>query len=167
MSSEDPKTPHGEELSPSREVPEGVGYRKPPSTTRFKKGVSGNPKGRPKGSLNVATVLMKALRERVIANRNGHRKSVTKLEAALQQLVNKALSGDLRASRQLMELVRHAEDKQQVAGREAPVINQLDQQVMEDILRRFRLIENDGTTQTEEDMETGESEDDRAENQPS
>jgi Family of unknown function (DUF5681) len=30
-----------------------VGYGKPPKTTRFKKGKSGNPGGRPKGSLNL------------------------------------------------------------------------------------------------------------------
>ena len=74
-----------------------VGYRSPPEATRFKKGVSGNPRGRPKGSLNVATVLTKTLRERVTITENGRRKTVTKLEAALKQLVNKAAAGDLRA----------------------------------------------------------------------
>ncbi len=74
-----------------------AGYGKPPETTRFKKGTSGNPKGRPKGSLNVATVFMKALREKVVINEHGQRKTVTKLEAALKQLANKAASGELRA----------------------------------------------------------------------
>ncbi|HTV56705.1 MAG TPA: DUF5681 domain-containing protein, partial [Terriglobia bacterium] len=74
-----------------------VGYGKPPENTRFKKGVSGNPKGRPKGSLNVANAFAKALREKVVIVEHGQRKSVTKFEAALKQLVNKAASGDLRA----------------------------------------------------------------------
>ena len=34
-----------------------VGYKKPPIHTRFKPGVSGNPKGRPKGTKNLATDL--------------------------------------------------------------------------------------------------------------
>ena len=40
-----------------------VGYRKPPMHSRFKKGKSGNPNGRPKGTVNFATVLLKTLRE--------------------------------------------------------------------------------------------------------
>jgi hypothetical protein len=131
-----------DEASTLPEVYEDVGYRKPPSDTRFRKGVSGNPKGRPKGSLNVATLLMKTLRERVILNENGQRKTVTKLEAALKQLVNKAASGDSRALKQLVELARDAEAKQDLAGRHTPLMNQLDQQVMEDILQRFKLDED-------------------------
>ena len=40
-----------------------VGYGNPPQHTRFKKGQSGNPRGRPKGTLNLATVLARTLRE--------------------------------------------------------------------------------------------------------
>ena len=91
------------------DLPDAVGYGKPPEATRFQKGVSGNPKGRPKGSLNVAAVFVKTLREKVVINEHGQRKTVTKLEAALKQLINKAASGDLRALRQLVELARDAE----------------------------------------------------------
>ena len=118
-------------------VAESVGYRNPPKTTRFKKGVSGNPKGRPKGSLNVATVFTKTLRERVVINEHGQRKTVTKLEAALKQLVNKAASGDLRALAQLVVLAQDAEAKQNMQGAQEPVISDLDQEVMDGILKRF------------------------------
>src|ERR1700722_14543367 len=70
--------------------PYDVGFSKPPEESRFRKGVSGNPKGRPKGRPNIATVLERTLQEKVVINENGVRKTVTKLEAAIKQLMNKA-----------------------------------------------------------------------------
>ena len=81
-----------------------VGKGKPPEHTRFQKGQSGNPTGRRKGSKNVATLLEQVLNERVIVTENGKRKRITKLQAMLKQLANKAASGDHRAIKQLMPL---------------------------------------------------------------
>jgi hypothetical protein len=78
-----------------------VGYGKPPSHTRFVKGQSGNPKGRPKGSQNFATILTRVNRERVKVIENGRTRHITKFEATMLQLVNKAVSGDLNAAREL------------------------------------------------------------------
>jgi hypothetical protein len=58
-----------------------IGYCKPPKGTRFVKGRSGNPKGKPKGSRNLATLLTKTVNEAVIVHENGRRKTITKLEA--------------------------------------------------------------------------------------
>jgi Family of unknown function (DUF5681) len=115
----------------------GVGYGRPPANTRFKKGQSGNPKGRPKGAANVATILTRTLRERVVINENGRRKTITKLEAAVKQLVNKAASGELRALRHLVELARDAEVKQSVQHQGTQELGELDQEVIEGLLKRF------------------------------
>lgn len=115
-----------------------VGYRSPPEATRFKKGVSGNPRGRPKGSLNVATVLTRTLREKIVINENGRRRTVTKLEAALNQLVNKAAAGDLRALRHLTALALDAEAQQNVRDSQRQDLGELDRDVMQGILRRFQ-----------------------------
>ena len=88
-----------------------VGYCKPPEKSRFKTGQSGNPHGRPKGALNMATILEQTLREPVIIVENGKRKTVTKLEAAIKQLVNQAASGKLKAVQLLATLVRSAEER--------------------------------------------------------
>jgi hypothetical protein len=80
-----------------------VGFSKPPKHTQFHKGRSGNPKGRARGSRNASTLLDEALSERVIVAENGRRRKVTKLEAVLTQLVNKAAQGDHRATRLLLE----------------------------------------------------------------
>src|ERR1700693_3349863 len=131
--------------------PEKVGYCTPPTSTRFQKGRSGNPKGRRKGSLTVATVFTKTLREKVVINEHGQRKTVTKLEAALKQLVNKAGSGDLRALAQLVVLAHDAEAKQSTTAAQEPAISDLDQEVMEGILKRFQ------DEKQEEEQTSGES----------
>jgi hypothetical protein len=114
-----------------------VGFGKPPAGTRFKKGQSGNLKGRPKGTLNMATVLARTLREKVIINENGQRKVITKLEAAVKQLVNKAASGDLRALRHLADLVVSAEERAAQAPVADAAISEDDQKVVQGILERF------------------------------
>jgi Family of unknown function (DUF5681) len=120
-----------------------VGYRSPPEATRFKKGASGNPRGRPKGSLNVATVLMRTLREKVVINQNGRRKTVTKLEAALKQLVDQAAAGDLRALRHLTALAHDAEAQQNARDAQRQDLGELDLAVMQGILQRFQGTEEE------------------------
>jgi hypothetical protein len=86
------------------------GYKKPPSDSRFRKGVSGNPRGRPKGSKTLATLMKRALHERVAVHENGKRRVITKAEVISKQLINKAASGDLRALSQLSRLHCLAEE---------------------------------------------------------
>jgi hypothetical protein len=47
-----------------------VGYGKPPRQTRFKQGQSGNVQGRPRGSKNLTTVMLKELSEKVTISEN-------------------------------------------------------------------------------------------------
>jgi hypothetical protein len=74
-----------------------VGYGRPPAKHRFPKGVSGNPKGRAKGTRNFATLFMKAMTKSVTITENGKRKKISKLEAAATQLANDAARGDKKA----------------------------------------------------------------------
>ena len=83
-----------------------TGYGKPPVNTRFKKGQSGNPKGRPKGSRSFTSSAYRVLQERVVINEGGRRKTVTKLVAALKQVANKAASGDANTLRLLITIVQ-------------------------------------------------------------
>ena len=128
--------------------PFDVGYGKPPKHTQFKKGQSGNPNGRPKGTLNLATVLERTLREEVVINENGRRKVITKLEAAITQLVNKAASGDAHAMRYLCHLVISAEERSVVVE---PIVqfSETDQKVMDNILKRFQKSFKEGNDETD------------------
>ena len=115
-----------------------VGPGRPPKHSQFRKGQSGNPNGRPKGTLNFATVLDRTLREKVVINENGRRRTITKLEAAVKQLVNKAAGGDMNAFRTLSTLAHSAEE--QIAannGSQPKQLNEVDQKVMLNLLKRF------------------------------
>jgi hypothetical protein len=111
-----------------------IGYGRPPKRTRFQKGLSGNPKGRPRGKRNFATVLAETLRQEMVIKENGVRKTVTKLEAALIKLANRAASGDLNATRLLIALVRSAEER----AIEPPTkeLSETDRKIMQRVLQR-------------------------------
>lgn len=47
-----------------------VGHKRPPIHSRFTKGVSGNPKGRPKGKKSVSSLIRKALNKIIVVNEN-------------------------------------------------------------------------------------------------
>jgi hypothetical protein len=86
-----------------RGSPYEIGYGKPPRHTRFVKGRSGNPNGRPK-RVDFARLVHRAFNEKVAIKENGERRIITKQQAALKQLVNKAASGDTRAICEMLKL---------------------------------------------------------------
>jgi len=81
-----------------------VGYGRPPVHSRFKPGQSGNPRGRPKGTLNFTTDLKRTLQAPVTLNDGRKTRRVTTQEAALLRLAEKALKGDPRALEKLVSL---------------------------------------------------------------
>jgi Family of unknown function (DUF5681) len=88
-----------------------VGYGKPPRHTRFQRGQSGNPRGRPAGSRNFGTLVSGALNELVIVVEDGGRRKITKREAIVKQLVNRSAKADWRAIKILLDIVREIEGR--------------------------------------------------------
>jgi Family of unknown function (DUF5681) len=86
-----------------------VGYGKPPRHTRFKRGQSGNPRGRPPGAKNLSTLLNEAPNEPVVVTENGGRKRISKRQASLKQLVNEAAKGNWRALKLLVDILQDIE----------------------------------------------------------
>ncbi len=76
---------------------EYVGYGHPPRSTQFKSGKSGNPRGRPKGSRGINSILQSALHRKVTVTEGGKQRRLSALEAMLLRLRNDALRGDQRA----------------------------------------------------------------------
>jgi hypothetical protein len=81
-----------------------VGYKKPPKHSRFKKGQSGDPAGRPRVGKDATTQLRAALDERVTVIENGRRVKISKLQAMLKQLANRAAQGDPRATQTVLRM---------------------------------------------------------------
>ena len=75
-----------------------VGPGRPPKDTRFKPGVSGNPKGRPKGSVSLRTRVTQQLRQTVTVTRNGRSVKMRKADLIALQIVDTAAKGDLKAA---------------------------------------------------------------------
>ena len=91
---------------PNDDPTSAVGYGKPPVHTRFRKGQSGNPKGRRKGQRNIRTVVDEALRQRIIIREGDRIRSLTKLDGIIVTMVNAALKGDAKAVASLLTIVR-------------------------------------------------------------
>jgi hypothetical protein len=82
-----------------------VGYGRPPRHSRFRAGQSGNPKGRPKGSKNVGTMLEEVFFRKIVITENGVRRQVTVLEAIMKQMVAGALKGEGRSLDRVLKLL--------------------------------------------------------------
>lgn len=87
-------------------MPYEIGYRRPPASGQFKKGSSGNPKGRPKGSSNFLTLLDKELAQKIVVTENGKKKTLTRLQAMVKRMVSGALQGDPKQMSALVDILR-------------------------------------------------------------
>jgi uncharacterized protein DUF5681 len=115
-----------------------VGYRKPPEHTRFRKGRSGNPRGRPARSKNLATIVAKALDEPVVVSDNGRRRRITKREAIITQLVNRSAQADLKAMQLLLGMLNQIERRGEHEPPEPTGFAEADLQIIEELKTRFR-----------------------------
>jgi hypothetical protein len=86
------------------------GYRKPPKRTQWRKGQSGNPKGRKQGTRNFKTEVKELLNSMVSVVRDGKPAKMSAQRAALERLFDKALNGDIRALTQLIRLAQEQSD---------------------------------------------------------
>jgi hypothetical protein len=88
-----------------------VGRGNPPKHTQFRKGTTGNPKGRPKGSKNLSTYIMEAARDHVTATVGGRTRKISKIQATTMQLATKAASRDQAAMGRFLDWVDEIETR--------------------------------------------------------
>jgi hypothetical protein len=106
-----------------------VGYMKPPKETRFQKGKSGNPKGRPQGLRPVGSILQSILGQRITVTENGRTHRLPALEVMLRRLAADAMRNQPIALKLILSLV----DRYGDAGEAALSVDQIlseDQAIM-------------------------------------
>ena len=128
-----------------------VGYGKPPKHTQFKKGQSGNPKGRPKGSRNFSTDAKEMLNEPVRLTKGGKPKTVSTQRAALAQLRVKGLvRGEDRSLDKIIDLGSTYNDEE--IAETAARLSQTDAEILE--AYNQRLLQRAGKSQPDDNEAT-------------
>jgi hypothetical protein len=114
-------TPEEKELSGGHDPHRPIGHGNPPRRSQFKKGQSGNPRGRPKGRKDINTILRERLNKRIKIREGGRTKTVSVLEAKIIQLTKLMLEGDEKATNLILKLLQHyghnAEDADKASER--------------------------------------------------
>lgn len=144
---ETPTTPskRGETRASTRELSGGhdphrpVGHGNPPRRTQFKKGQSGNPRGRPKGSKDPRELIEQIINQRIEVRDRGRRRTVSIFEAILLRLRNQALEGDYRAIDRIFKL---SPSGKHGSTQHPPSIDpNSDKEIIEEFARMLRELE--------------------------
>ena len=123
----------------NREIqPEKVGYCRPPQHTRFEKGKSGNPKGRPRGARGLKTDLKAELSKKITVTEGGKKRSMTKQQVVVHQLTSKAAKGDLKAITKLIDLTRDTFGLEDEETKGAAQLSFTDEQILKDYEAEIR-----------------------------
>jgi Family of unknown function (DUF5681) len=80
-----------------------VGYGRPPKQHQFPRGRSGNPKGRPKGAKNTATLTREILDEKIEFSSGAGVRRISRREAILRSFGEFALDGDTKSAAFLLQ----------------------------------------------------------------
>lgn len=102
-------------------LPYTVGYKKPPTKTQFKKGHSGNERGKIVGRKNLKTEIVEELSTRITVTENGKQLKLSKQSIIVKRMVSDAAKGDAKARDQLIKLIGEVERAQPLQPNADPI----------------------------------------------
>lgn len=114
-----------------------IGYKSPPIATRFQSGQSGNPKGRPRGSLNISTIVEKEGNTKVAVKEGDKKIRLSKREVIIKSVFNRAMAGDKDAVKLCIELLKELDFNNEIKGLNTAEISKADREILENFKRSF------------------------------
>jgi Family of unknown function (DUF5681) len=117
-----------------------VGYGRPPSASRFKPGISGNAKGRPKGSKNLKTLIRDAMTATISIQEGTKPKRVSRIEGVVMRQLQKALMGSDQAAMAVVKIALQLGFFEETEGNQVRLSAE-DQRVLDQLLLRSRKDE--------------------------
>jgi hypothetical protein len=132
------ETTRGTAQQPTNDV--SIGYGKPPEQTKFKKGQSGNPYGRPKGSRNLKTLINRELNTTITIEQAGKKRKIRRKDALVKSLVHDALKGRDRPRDKVFDYVDHAETLEDCGPTQSELAER-DAQILERFFNRKNKLE--------------------------
>jgi hypothetical protein len=131
----------------SSDASSDVGYGKPPKATRFRKGRSGNPKGRQSGDENLLSVFKRMVTKRIKIREGDKWRTITMADAIIRRNCNAALQRDQMAMSNIMRLAEESGeliDRTNVKQVGRPALLPIKSKSIEEFLARFgRTVETE------------------------
>jgi hypothetical protein len=124
-----------------------VGYGKPPLASRFKRGTSGNAKGRPKGSKNLKTLIRDAMTASISIQEGAKTKRVSRIEGVVLRQLQKALMGSDQAAMAVVKIALQLgflEDS--TDNFDAVALTRDDEQILSELIARSGRTKERGRT---------------------